>query len=114
MAKLIASLQAQDKTGEEEYGTQYRIWIDTLCCPIELGGKLIALERIASVYRNATHVLVLDAALTGFDSQDTHPAELLLRVYGASPWMRRLWTLQGILIQMIPKFAHCSQLISIT
>ncbi|RFU81906.1 het domain [Trichoderma arundinaceum] len=93
VAQLIASLQAQVE-GETEYQTQYRIWIDTLCCPIELEGKLIALERIASVYRNASHVLVLDASLTAFDSQATHPAELLLRVYGASPWMRRLWTLQ--------------------
>ncbi|UKZ51105.1 hypothetical protein TrVGV298_004860 [Trichoderma virens] len=94
VAKLIASMQAEIETGDAEYRTEYRIWIDTLCCPIELGGKLIALERIASVYKNAAHVLVLDASLTGFDSQDTHPAELMLRIYGASPWMRRLWTLQ--------------------
>jgi hypothetical protein len=97
VAQLIASLQAQIQTEEAEYKTQYRLWVDTLCCPTELGGKLIALERIASVYRNAAHVLVLDASLSGFNSQDTHPAELLLRIYGASPWMRRLWTLQGIL-----------------
>ncbi|PKK48270.1 hypothetical protein CI102_6794 [Trichoderma harzianum] len=94
VAQLIASMQVEAETGDAEYRTQYRMWIDTLCCPVELGGKLIALERIASVYRNAAHVLVLDASLTGFDPQDTHPAELMLRVYGASPWMRRLWTLQ--------------------
>lgn len=84
---------------QTEYKSQYRIWIDTFCCPIELGSKLIALERIASVYRNAAHVLVLDATLTGLNSQDTHPAELLLRIYCASPWMRRLWTLQGIMLK---------------
>ncbi|KAL7943305.1 hypothetical protein V8C42DRAFT_328674 [Trichoderma barbatum] len=94
VAQLMASIQTQIETGDAEYKTRYRMWIDTLCCPIELGSKLIALERIANVYRNATHVLVLDASLTGFDTKDTHPAELLLRIYGASPWMRRLWTLQ--------------------
>ncbi|KAL7930254.1 hypothetical protein V8C35DRAFT_313355 [Trichoderma chlorosporum] len=94
VAQLIASMETQIEPDETEYKSRYRIWIDTLCCPIELGDKLIALERIASVYRNAAHVLVLDASLTGFDSQDTHPAELMARIYGASPWMRRLWTLQ--------------------
>ncbi|KAL6788129.1 hypothetical protein J3E68DRAFT_444819 [Trichoderma sp. SZMC 28012] len=94
VAQLIASMQTEAETGDAEYRTQYQMWIDTLCCPVELGGKMIALERIASVYLNAAHVLVLDASLTGFDPQDTHPAELMLRVYGASPWMRRLWTLQ--------------------
>ncbi|KAL7917865.1 hypothetical protein ACQKWADRAFT_305659 [Trichoderma austrokoningii] len=98
VAQLIASLQDQVEVEQTEYKTKYRIWIDTLCCPIELESKLIALERIAGVYRNAAHVLVLDATLTGLHSQDTHPAELLLRIYCASPWMRRLWTLQeGIL-----------------
>lgn len=96
MAQLIASLQGQVDAEQTEHRIQYRIWIDTFCCPIELESKLIALERIAGVYRNAAHVLVLDATLTGLNSQDTHPAELLLRIYGASPWMRRLWTLQGM------------------
>ncbi|KAL9485392.1 hypothetical protein ACSS6W_004181 [Trichoderma asperelloides] len=94
VAQLIASLQGQVEAEQTEHRVQYRIWIDTFCCPIELESKLIALERIAGVYRNAAHVLVLDATLTGLNSQDTHPAELLLRIYGASPWMRRLWTLQ--------------------
>lgn len=54
----------------------------------------MALQRIADVYRNATHVLVLDSALTQFEAEGRHPAELLLRVFACSPWMRRLWTLQ--------------------
>lgn len=91
-------MQDQEEVKQTEYKTRYRIWIDTLCCPIELEGKLIALERIAGVYRNAAHVLVLDSTLTGLNSQDTHPAELLLRIYCASPWMRRLWTLQGMMV----------------
>ncbi|PNP50070.1 hypothetical protein THARTR1_09202 [Trichoderma harzianum] len=117
VAQLIASMQAEVETGDAEYTTQYRMWIDTLCCPVELGGKLIALERIASVYRNASHVLVLDASLTGFDPQDTHPAELMLRVYGASPWMRRLWTLQegaltkSLYVQFADKAVNCYALL---
>ena len=85
----------------------YRIWIDTFCCPIELGGKLLALQRIADVYRQATHVLVLDKALAAFPSVDVHPAELLLRTIGASPWMRRLWTLQGDLLSFLRCFCFC-------
>ncbi|KAJ6441650.1 LOW QUALITY PROTEIN: HET domain-containingprotein [Purpureocillium lavendulum] len=80
----------------------YRIWIDTFCCPVEPAAKPLALGRIAAVYRQATHVLVLDKALAAFPSAGTHPAELLLRTVGASPWMRRLWTLQeGALAQSL-------------
>ncbi|OAA70034.1 HET domain protein [Akanthomyces lecanii RCEF 1005] len=71
----------------------FLFWIDTLCCPVENTLKTIALERIADVYCNAAHVLVLDWSLAQF-SANTHPAELLLRTFGASRWMRRLWTLQ--------------------
>jgi hypothetical protein len=92
LQKLISDLQgtADDKPA-------YRLWIDTLCCPVELSGKLISLERIADVYRNATHVLVLDSSLTSFTTTDKHPAELMLRIFATSAWMRRLWTLQGML-----------------
>ncbi|UNI16315.1 hypothetical protein JDV02_002756 [Purpureocillium takamizusanense] len=92
----------RDSSSASANAQPYRIWIDTFCCPIELNGKLLALQRIADVYRNATHVLVLDKALAAFPSVGVHPAELLLRTIGASPWMRRLWTLQeGALAQSL-------------
>ncbi|KAG8422117.1 hypothetical protein J3459_010702 [Metarhizium acridum] len=71
-----------------------RLWLDTLCCPVEVESKMICLERIADVYRKAHHVLVLDTSLTAFKYEGTSPAELLVRAFGCSPWMRRLWTLQ--------------------
>ncbi|KAK9443567.1 HET domain protein [Metarhizium brunneum] len=71
-----------------------RLWLDTLCCPVEAESKMICLERIADVYRKAHHVLVLDTTLTAFKYEGTSPAELLVRAFGCSPWMRRLWTLQ--------------------
>lgn len=104
MAQLIASLQDQAQEEQTGFKTPYRIWIDTFCCPITLETKLIALERIADVYRNAAHVLVLDSTLTGLSSEDVHPAELLLRIYCASPWMRRLWTLQGMTVYIVKDF----------
>lgn len=95
LARLTALVQEQAETNKTGPSAPYRIWVDTLCCPVDLKGKLVALQRIADVYRQATHVLVLDSSLAAFKSEGTHPAELLLRTFGASPWMRRLWTLQG-------------------
>jgi len=84
----------------------YRFWIDPLLCPVEREmegvplstmeeGKKISLQKISDVYSNATHVIVLDASLLGYNARAMHPAEVVLRIVGSSPWMRRLWTLQG-------------------
>ena len=76
----------------------YWFWIDTLCCPIDLHEKNIALERIDRVYREATHVLVIDESISHFVSEGEGPekaAENCLRIVGSATWMRRLWTLQG-------------------
>ncbi|KAK2594716.1 hypothetical protein QQS21_007566 [Conoideocrella luteorostrata] len=89
IANLVARLPPEPGTTEAP-----RLWLDTLCCPVELGTKMISLERIADVYRKSYHVLVLDTSLTAFRHEGTHPAELLVRAFGCSPWMRRLWTLQ--------------------
>ncbi|KLU85489.1 hypothetical protein MAPG_04512 [Magnaporthiopsis poae ATCC 64411] len=82
---------------EPEERPRYWFWIDTLCCPISLKEKRIALERIAAVYRRAAHVLVLDKSVFPFTSDGEGPAkaaENCLRMVGSSTWMRRLWTLQ--------------------
>lgn len=84
----------------------YRFWIDPLLCPVEREmdgiplsdtkeGKKISLQKISDVYRSATHVVVLDASISVYNAETMDPAEVLLRIFGSSAWMRRLWTLQG-------------------
>jgi hypothetical protein len=70
------------------------IWLDTLCCPAKDGiGKQKAIEKIRLVYREAKHVLVLDAGLMSYNAEGQDSPELISRIFTAS-WMRRLWTLQ--------------------
>jgi hypothetical protein len=96
IADLIANLQKNvEASSNLSKSVRYRLWLDTLLCPINLAGKKIALQRMPDVYRNATHVLVLDASLSLYKSEKAHPVELGLRAFGCSNWMRRLWTLQG-------------------
>lgn len=104
LAGLLNSLQDDPEPSMEEDANQplspvsnfkYKFWIDTLCCPVEINGKKIALERIRDVYRTAAHVLVLDSTLSCYRAADMSSMELLLRIFGSSAWMRRLWTLQG-------------------
>lgn len=87
---LPGSMSSSKEKGETH------LWLDTLCCPIDAAGQQLALSRISEVYRNATHVLVLDATLTSGTSKEKPAAELLARVFAMSTWMRRLWTLQGM------------------
>lgn len=94
LARLAMLIEAISQSTQRRPDNRYAFWIDTLCCPVTLGPKLIALQRIADVYRNAAHVLVLDGSLSMYSLQDTTIAELLMRLFGCSPWPRRLWTLQ--------------------
>lgn len=67
----------------------------------EIPGKSIAIEKIRLVYRQAQHVLVLDAGLMSYDLKSRDWLELLIRI-STSGWMRRLWTLQeGALAQSL-------------
>lgn len=50
---------------------------------------------MADIYRNATDVLVLDKSLSVVDTTQNPPIELLIRALYLSPYMTRLWTLQG-------------------
>lgn len=90
LAGIVQSLMARSDRHLED---THLFWIDTLCCPIEESLKAVALQRIADVYLNAAHVLVLDRGLMQYKAK-SHPAELLLRTFAASRWMKRLWTLQ--------------------
>jgi hypothetical protein len=72
------------------------LWLDTLCCPAERGAaKDKAIEGLRNVYERADRVLVLDSSLFSISTSDLHPSEMAIRAY-TSPWMRRLWTLQGM------------------
>lgn len=103
VASLVSQLQTTASAGKDsspstdKFDINYRVWIDPLLCPIEAEGKKLSLQRIPDVYRNATHVLVLDASLMEYSAEDLPPEEILLRIFSSSAWMRRLWTLQGTL-----------------
>ncbi|QIW98933.1 hypothetical protein AMS68_004451 [Peltaster fructicola] len=70
------------------------LWLDTLCCPVKsLTHRLLCIVRMRQIYEEATHVLVLEAALASYGSDELDCVELTARfVY--SSWTRRLWTLQ--------------------
>ncbi|KAJ3496823.1 hypothetical protein NLG97_g2375 [Lecanicillium saksenae] len=97
IAQSVAQLN-QSLNSNGDAGSEYRVWVDTICCPVELGGKAIALERIADVYRNSTHVLVFDSSVSVLNTATSDIAEMLLRTFCCSAWMRRLWTLQEAIL----------------
>lgn len=71
---LVSGLEvAAQSLPNQSPQTEYRLWIDTLCCPIDLPGKLTALDRIAAVYTEATHVLVLDSSISSYSYKDKPP-----------------------------------------
>ena len=94
---------------------KYRLWIDTLCVPVapkdasennhaeRLMVYHMALGRMKDIYKKATHVLVLDMALSVHNAQELSPATVLMRVFGSSLWMRRLWCLQGRLEKFVDR-----------
>ena len=74
-------------------GKRPAIWIDTLCIPVAVpSARRLAITRLASTFRRACKVLVLDADLQ-CSSKNCSRTELATRITG-SGWMRRLWTLQ--------------------
>jgi hypothetical protein len=71
-------------------------WIDSLCIPGDRNLRRRAIETMASVYKSANSVIVLDQTLQQCSIKSS-PEELLLRIY-TSPWMNRVWTYQeGVL-----------------
>lgn len=68
------------------------LWLDTLCCPVDAEGRLLALKKMPQVYREASQVLVLDSSLTETDCRHLQPIEVMTRLFSSS-WMFRLWTL---------------------
>ncbi|MCJ1254060.1 hypothetical protein MMC24_001874 [Lignoscripta atroalba] len=91
--KLASALSASISLTEPDVEVPRYIWLDTICCPVESKGKSLALAQMRRTYEGASHVLVLDASLQCYDSQEIGPAEALARIF-TSGWMQRLWTLQ--------------------
>ena len=89
---LLAVLNSVAESAEED--GELLLWIDTLCCPVEPAeAKTMALAKMRRTYQQATHVLVLDASLQQYCSQELDAVETCVRIF-TSGWMQRLWTLQ--------------------
>ena len=99
IARLIRELNTAARSLDavedaEEKEEELLLWCDTLCCPIQSReAHNLALEYMYQTYRQASHVLVLDASLRRCDAKILDIDETSMRIL-TSPWMRRLWTLQ--------------------
>lgn len=83
-----------DTRARDAAGRPLLIWLDTLCCPVSpVEARSLALTQMRRTYQDARHVLVLDAGLQFYASDEISLVEALLRVF-LSGWMNRLWTLQ--------------------
>ena len=75
--------------------TSTPFWMDTLCVPVapeRQNYRNLAIRAMASTYKRASIVLVLDGELL-LCNKDASMLELYTRIK-LSGWMRRLWTLQ--------------------
>lgn len=109
LGKLVASI---DSNGLGE-GTPL-IWLDTLVSPaLDGDGKQLAIEKIRLVYKQAKHVLVLDAGLMSYTASDQEEFEQLTRIF-TSGWMRRLWTLQEGALAKSLYFQFADKAVSLT
>jgi hypothetical protein len=92
---LIERLDTSTTSADSGSKPPSLLWLDTLCCPaIDGPGKQKSIQKLRQVYQEADKVLVLDASLFSVTCEPLHTSEIAIRAY-TSPWMRRLWTLQG-------------------
>ncbi|KAI0651219.1 hypothetical protein C8Q79DRAFT_898151 [Trametes meyenii] len=68
-------------------------WIDSLCIPVQRELRKKAIKLMASTYREAAKVLVVDAGIRATCSESAPREENLLRIT-FSGWNKRVWTLQ--------------------
>lgn len=66
-------------------------WLDTLCVPLRRRFRRTSIVSMASIYRNADKVLVLDSSLLHLSTSTASPIDLHLQLMG-SGWAKRLWT----------------------
>jgi len=72
-------------------------WIDSLCIPLDEKHKRKSIGMMASIYSNASAVIVLDSMLQKTSCHHM-PIESLTLYLLMSDWNRRLWTLQEALL----------------
>jgi len=72
-------------------------WIDSLCIPRDEQHKTKSIGMMASIYKNASAVIVLDSMLQTIPYHDILIESLTLYLL-MSDWNRRLWTLQEALL----------------
>lgn len=95
MCQVEFLIDAASSVQQTQSGTT-TFWIDSLCIPRDGNLRRSAIETMASVYKSAKSVIVLDRTLQQCSIKSS-PEELLLRIY-TSPWMNRVWTYQeGVL-----------------
>ncbi|KAL9581542.1 MAG: hypothetical protein Q9212_003842 [Teloschistes hypoglaucus] len=68
-------------------------WVDTICVPLQSPYRKLAISSMATVYKDAEKVLVIDSAISSAPSSRLHSIEMAFRLRTSS-WVRRLWTFQ--------------------
>lgn len=68
-------------------------WIDTICVPLQSPYRKLAISSMATVYKDAEKVLVIDSAILSVPSTTLHSIDMAVRLRTSS-WVRRLWTFQ--------------------
>ena len=90
---LLQSLSPSRKKSETHEHAPL-MWLDTLCCPVKPeDAKTKSIKKMVDVYKNASHVLVLDRTLLQHHFGDLDVLEAMTRIF-SSVWTTRLWTLQ--------------------
>lgn len=110
------SLEVNHSLPETKY-----FWIDTLCIPLhDRSAKNCALQRMRTIYAQATGVLIRDSTLdqihleNAYLADDTEERALWMLECATrlaiSPWMTRLWTLQegALTANAIVQFGNCA------
>lgn len=86
-SRAIRDLDLKEKHGgvqqeHEEEVEELLLWCDTLCCPVRpKAAKLMALEYMYQTYKNACHVLVLDASLRTDKIDSSDIDEVSMRIF---------------------------------
>jgi hypothetical protein len=90
--RMASQLKPTDSAPDS---SKLAIWVDTLCIPVSPSLKdvrRLAITRLATTYREAEHVQVLEMGLMS-SSRTASRIEMCSRLL-SSAWLRRLWTYQ--------------------
>ncbi|OAP65461.1 hypothetical protein AYL99_01433 [Fonsecaea erecta] len=87
-------------------------WIDTLCVPVEVPLRNLAILRMAKVYSSASPVLVLSREPLS-QNVPSSPDHALFSIY-CCQWMLRLWTIQEASLTEDLKFQFADTVVPYT